>query len=132
MQSINGNVKRFVVYTSHKHLQIDLQNVTFWDTISYSVINKFLQNASVSQTTRCHVSQCITFSVSTLSTGDRGVQRLRCCATNHTVAGSIPASVNGCFIDIKSFRSHCGPGVDSASNRIEYQEQFLGVKAVGA
>jgi hypothetical protein len=24
---------------------------------------------------------------------------------------------------------HCGPGVDSASNRNEYQENFLGVKA---
>ena len=35
------------------------------------------------------------------------------------------------FIEIKSFRSHYGPGVDSASNRTEYQEHFLGVKAVG-
>jgi len=32
------------------------------------------------------------------------------------------------FIDIKSFRTHYGPGVDSASNRNEYQEHFLGVK----
>jgi len=32
------------------------------------------------------------------------------------------------FIDIKSFRSHYGPGVDSASNRNEYQEHFLRVK----
>ena len=31
-----------------------------------------------------------------------------------------------------SFRSHYGPGVDSASNRNEYQEHFLGVKAAGA
>jgi len=29
------------------------------------------------------------------------------------------------FIDIKSLRSHYGPGVDSASNRNEYQEYFL-------
>jgi len=36
------------------------------------------------------------------------------------------------FIDIKSFRSHYGPGVDSASNRNEYQEHLLGVKAAGA
>ena len=36
------------------------------------------------------------------------------------------------FIDIKSFRSHYGPEVDSASNRNEYQEYFLRVKAVGA
>ena len=36
------------------------------------------------------------------------------------------------FIDIKSFRSHYGPGVDSASNGNEYQEHFLGVKTAGA
>ena len=36
------------------------------------------------------------------------------------------------FVEIKSFRSHYGPGVDSASNRNEYQEYFLGVKAAGA
>ena len=36
------------------------------------------------------------------------------------------------FIDIKSFRSHYGPGVDSASNRNKYQEHFVGVKAAGA
>jgi hypothetical protein len=29
-------------------------------------------------------------------------------------------------------RSYHGPGVDSASNRNEYQEYFLGVKAAGA
>jgi len=36
------------------------------------------------------------------------------------------------FIDIKSFRSHYDPGVNSASNRNEYQEHFLGVKEAGA
>jgi len=36
------------------------------------------------------------------------------------------------FIGIKSFRSHYGPGVDSASNRNEYQEHFLGAKVAGA
>ena len=36
------------------------------------------------------------------------------------------------FIDIKSFRSHYDPGVDSASNRNEYQKYFLMVKAAGA
>jgi len=39
--------------------------------------------------------------------------------------------VSGFFIDIKSFRLHYGPGVDSASNRNEYPEYFLGVKAAG-
>ena len=48
------------------------------------------------------------------------------CAANRKVAGSIPAGVSGFFIDIKSFRSHCGPGVDSAPNRNEYQVYFLG------
>ena len=36
------------------------------------------------------------------------------------------------FIDIKSFLSHYGAGVDSPSNINEYQEHFLGVKAAGA
>ena len=71
------------------------------------------------------------FYVLTVECGDRGSKWLRCCATNRKVAGSIPAGVSGFFIDIKSLRSHCGPGVDSASNRNEYQEHFLGVKAAG-
>jgi len=64
--------------------------------------------------------------------GTAVAQWLRCCATNRKVVGSIPPSVSGFFIDVKSFRSHCGPGVDSASNRNECQEHFLGVKAAGA
>jgi len=39
--------------------------------------------------------------------------------------------VNKIFIDIKSFRPQYGSGVDSASNRNEYQEHILGVKAAG-
>ena len=64
--------------------------------------------------------------------GTAVAQLLRCCATNRKVAGSIPAGVSGPFIDIKSLRSHYGPGVDSACKRNEYQEYFLGVKAAGA
>ena len=56
----------------------------------------------------------------------------QCCAKNRKVADSIPAGVSGFFIDIKSFRSHYGPAIDSASNRNEYQEYLLGVKAAGA
>ena len=41
-------------------------------------------------------------------TGDRGSTVVRCCAINRKVAGSIPGGV----IDIKSYRSHYGPGVD--------------------
>ena len=50
---------------------------------------------------------------------------------NRKFAGSIPAGVSGFFIDIKSFRSHYGHGVDSVSNRNEYQEYSLGVKVAG-
>jgi hypothetical protein len=32
------------------------------------------------------------------------------------------------LIDMKSFRSHYGPGVDSTSKRNEYQEYYLEVK----
>ena len=64
--------------------------------------------------------------------GTAVAQWLRCCATNRKIAGSIPASVSGFFIDIKSIRSRYGPGVHLASNRNEYQEYFLGVKAAGA
>jgi len=63
--------------------------------------------------------------------GTAVAQWLMCCATNRKVADSIPAGVGGYFIDIKFFRSHYGPGVDSASNRNEYQEHSLGVKAAG-
>jgi len=42
----------------------------------------------------------------------------RCCHSNFSVT--------------YSFWSHYGPGVDSASNRNEYQVYFLGVKAAGA
>jgi len=59
---------------------------------------------------------------------DRGSTEVKGCVTNRKVAGSIPPGVSGFFIDIKSLRSHNGPGVDSASNRNEY----LGVKAAGA
>jgi len=64
--------------------------------------------------------------------GTATAQWLRCCATNRNDAGSIPVGVSGFFIDIKSFRSHYGPGADSASNRNEYQKYFLRVKAAGA
>ena len=67
-----------------------------------------------------------------ITVGTAVAQWIRCCATNRKVAASIPAGVSGFFIDIKSFRSHYSLGVDSASNRNEYQEHFLGVKAAGA
>ena len=56
-------------------------------------------------------------------------QWLRRCASNRKAAGSIPLEF---FVGIKSFRSHNGPGFDSASNINENQEHFLAVKAAGA
>ena len=53
------------------------------------------------------------------------------CATSQKVAGSIPDGVIEIFSLTQSFRPHYGPGVDSASNRNEYQEDFLGVKTAG-
>jgi hypothetical protein len=64
--------------------------------------------------------------------GSTVAQWLRYCATNQKVAGSIPNCVIGIFHWHKSFWSHYGPGVGSASNRNEYQEYFLGVNAAGA
>ena len=64
--------------------------------------------------------------------GTAVTQWLRCCATIRKVTSSIPAVFCGFFIDIKSFSSHYDPWVHSASNRNEYDEYFLGVKAAGA
>ena len=67
-----------------------------------------------------------------VSGGDRGGTVVKVLCYKSEGPGSIPVGVSGFFIEIKSFRSHYGPGVDSASNRNEYQEYFLGVKAAGA
>ena len=55
-------------------------------------------------------------------------QWLRCCATNRKVAGSIPDGVIGIFHSHNPSDRTSGPGVDSASNRNEYQENLLGGK----
>ena len=64
----------------------------------------------------------------TWTTTGQGYKHLKHLHTNI----SIPASVSEFFIDIKSFRLHYDPGVDSASNKNEYQEHVLGVKTAGA
>jgi len=64
--------------------------------------------------------------------GDRGSTVVKMLCYKSLGRWFTPPGVSGIFIDIKSFRSHYGPGVDSASNRNEYQVYFLGVKAVGA
>ena len=54
--------------------------------------------------------------------GTRCRSWLRPCATSRKVAGSIPDGVIG----HNPFGRTMAPGVDSASNRNEYQEYFLG------
>jgi hypothetical protein len=40
--------------------------------------------------------------------------------------------LNGNYVVSRLQLPHYGPGVDSASNKNEYQEYFLGVKTAGA
>ena len=122
----------------YRHMHTRLRYTTKWK-IS-------LKRWVIFKSTGCHISiACVQLQFldkvqeaqiielcKTVLVGTAVAQWLRCCATNRKVAGSIPAGVSGFFIEIKYFRSHYGPGVDSASNRNEYQEYFLGVKAAGA
>ena len=71
-------------------------------------------------------------SMSVAAGGTRWRSWLRHCATSQKVAGSIPDGVIGIFHRHYPLWPHFGPGVDSASNRNEHRECFLGVKAAGA
>jgi len=62
--------------------------------------------------------------------GDRTVVKVLCYKSEGPWFG--PRWCHWNFLLTKSFRSQYGPGVDSASNRNEYQEYFLGVRAAGA
>ena len=64
--------------------------------------------------------------------GTAVAQRLTCCAANRKVAVSIPAGVIGIFHRHKILPIALWPWGRPASNRNEYQEHFLGVKAAGA
>jgi len=64
--------------------------------------------------------------------GTRWPSWLGDCATSRKVAGSIANGVIGFFSLTLPLRPHYGPGVDTASNRNEYQEYFFEVKAAGA
>ena len=52
---------------------------------------------------------------------------LRHCTASRKVTGLIPNGLTGIF-HWQSFQLHCGPGVDLASSRNEYQKYFLGGK----
>ena len=64
--------------------------------------------------------------------GDRGGTVVKVLCYNSEGRWFDPSWSHWNFSLTKSFRSHYGPGVDSASNRNEYQEHFRGVKAAGA
>jgi len=78
----------------------------------------------------CQLLQIELSNYLTLRDGDGTVVKVLCYKSEGRLFD--PSRVIGFFIDIKSFRSHCGPGVDSAYKRNEYQECFLGVKSAGA
>ena len=69
---------------------------------------------------------------SIVSSGDRGSTVVKLPCYKSEGCWFDPSWCHWIFIGTKSFRSHYGPGVDSPSNRNEYQEHFLKVKAAGA
>ena len=64
--------------------------------------------------------------------GDRGSTVVRVLCYKSEGRWFDPSWCHWIFHWHKSFRLLYGPGVDSASNRNEYQKYFLGVKAAGA
>ena len=112
------------VYRNRLHTIQELQHDILENTVAIKVEN-FLSSWKINWILEDSSSKTIIMTRE--GSGTAVAQWLRRCATNR-----IPAGVTGFFVDIKSFRSHYGPGVDSACNRNEYQEYFLGVKAVGA
>jgi hypothetical protein len=90
--------------------------------ILYHMISKNSSNKRQTQPF-VHYSACLW--------GTAVAQWLRYCSTNRKVAGSIPDGVIGIFHWHNPSDHNYGPGIDSASNRNEYQEHFLGVKAAG-
>jgi len=72
-----------------------------------------------------HISNIISHNYSFLWSVNRWRTWMRHYATKKKVAGSNSDGFIGIFY-WQFFRPHYGPGVDSASNRNEYQEYFLG------
>jgi hypothetical protein len=70
--------------------------------------------------------------ITTATAGARGVVVVKALRYKPAGRGFDSRLCHWNFSVTQSFRPHCGPGVDSASNRNEYQVYFLGVKAAGA
>ena len=64
--------------------------------------------------------------------GTAVAQWLRCCVQIERSLVRFQLVSLEFFIDIKSFRSQYGSGVETVCYRNEYQEYLLGVKAAGA
>ena len=79
---------------------------------------------------RCHYDQRLLYiRIGILSHNEfRTVVMIDISPNTYSIDVSIAAGVSWFFIDTKSFRSHYGSGVDSAFNRNEYQDYFLGGK----
>jgi hypothetical protein len=107
----------------------------WFDLTAYCNLALFMSNSTFNLTFvddgSVNVHVCVYVYVN-VYVGTAAAQWLRCYTTNRKVAGSIPDGVIGFFRWHKSFQSHYGPGVDSASNRNEYKEYFLGVKVACA
>jgi len=78
------------------------------------------KHKKVLKVTICTQFECGKF----IKRGTRWRIWLRHCAKSWKIFGSIPDGVIGSFHNNSGF--HNGPGVDSAPNRNEYQEYFLG------
>ena len=100
-----------------------LRGISWIDSISSSAfrLNAVKHNGNYA----CHILYHQKILTSFVTENARWDSRLRHCATSRVVAVSILLGVFGIF-HRQTFRPHCGPRVDSASNRKEYQEYFLG------
>jgi hypothetical protein len=121
--SSGDNIRWRHPYLNIKCTQLFPEFNKIWD------VTERLSDPRQYQISQKSVVVVVVFVLGLLHVGATVAQWLRCRATNRKVACSIPAGVSRLFIDIKSFPSHYGPGVDSASNKNEYQEYFLGVKS---
>ena len=112
----------FIIWTLVQVTSDYLDNRTTYpaDSSGYHRVIKLTLTVPLPNTLRSHKH-------STTHSRDKGTRwrsLLRHCATSRKVAGSILTL---------SCPPHCGPAVDSASSRNEYQEYFLGrIKAASA
>ena len=97
-----------------------------WPTcILNLLLPSYLTDKTAFRTLDC--SGCVyVFNINFTNTGDLSGTVVKVLCYKSEGRWWITASVIAFFIEIKSLRSHYGPGVDSASNINEHQEYFLG------